>query len=228
MTAQATRTRTSCRRCRKALIIPAGEARSECIDRVRCDQRRTDLSPTERPQAVADDLPEGDSCARSPTTPPVSVPVADPGNADTIADEQKTLAVRAVEITHKLLDKFEDAIDNGVAVFFKDGSSAMQPLQPMAMASMLRELRPVVQEPVRASEQRESFDRPLPAIPVNDPAVVRAVVHALRGMRDRKLLASQTTIETSAETNISQADVSAPNISQAVQPSIPAQDGSNE
>lgn len=204
------------------MIIPAGEARDECIDRVRCDQRRADLSPGARPSVdgPTSDLPGDGPCA-APEAPAQPAARADPGIADAIADEQKTLAVRAVEITHKLLDKFEDAIDNGVAVFFKDGSSAMQPLQPMAMASMLRELRPVVQEPVRASEQRESYDRPLPALPLNNLEVVRAVVSALRGMRERKLLASQSTIETSAETNVSQTT------SQAVQ-LVPAQDNHNE
>jgi len=110
------------------------------------------------------------------------------GSSEYVARKQKALAARAITTSEKILDHIDHALENGVEMIFKDGSSAVQSVQPMALSAMLRELRPIVQEPIRAAEAKDQNNRPLISLNLNDPEVSRQAVEALRARRERRQL----------------------------------------
>jgi hypothetical protein len=90
-----------------------------------------------------------------------------------------------------VIDRIERQLTTGVEVILKDGSSVRQEVPSMALASILRELRPIVQEPVRAAEAKDASSvRPLININLGNPDEIRDAVHALRDRRERRALAA--------------------------------------
>jgi len=90
--------------------------------------------------------------------------------------------------------KMEEQIRDGVETMLKDGTRVVQPVQPMALSAMLRELRPVVQEPVRVKEASDGIGPPL-QLNTNNPAVVAAVIKALTEHREAKKRAMNAIVE---------------------------------
>jgi hypothetical protein len=88
----------------------------------------------------------------------------------------------------------EEQLRNGVDTMLKDGTIVTQPVQPMALSAMLRELKPIVQEPVRVKEAADGISPPI-SLNTNNPAVVTAVVNALRDYRESKIRAAKALIE---------------------------------
>ena len=91
-------------------------------------------------------------------------------------------------------------MDHGVEVILKDGSSAMQQVQARELAALVRELRPIVHEPVRAAETKDESNRPLLDGRIFvDPNLVRAALAALRTRRERQLMAAERTVPVQAQ-----------------------------
>ena len=112
----------------------------------------------------------------------------------TVSEGQRGLALRALNLTHTIMEKMEEQIEHGVETTLKDGTKVTQPVPPMALSAMLRELRPVVQEPVRVKEASDGIGPPI-QLNTNNPAVVAAVVKALAEHRDAKRRASNALVE---------------------------------
>lgn len=191
-----------------------GDPATTCMDRGRCDARRAHLDnppslaeapPTTTTHLDPDEASEDASTAEDPTGRPPP-PGATPddhdqdGSASAIGVAQQALAVRALGLTRKALDKIEHAMDHGVEVILKDGSSAMQQVQARELAALVRELRPIVHEPVRAAETKDESNRPLLDGRIFvDPNLVRAALAALRTRRERQLMAAERTVPVQAQ-----------------------------
>ena len=179
--------RIQCRLCGKDLTLLPGDATATCMDPIKC-RERAHANPRPHPQTAS---PEAE-----PSSPEPAEPEEDEldGSADFISAQQRRLATKALSVTHQVIDRIEEAIQNGVDVALKDGTIVKQAVQPMALASLLRELRPVVHEPVRAAEAKDLSDRPLISLNLGDPAVVRDAVAVLSGRRSRQISAAQQTV----------------------------------
>lgn len=119
-----------------------------------------------------------------------------------MAEGQRSLAMRALRVTNAVMDKMEHQLEHGVESVLKDGTVVVQPIAPMALSSMLRELRPVVQEPVRVKEINEGISPPI-TLNTNNPEVVRAVVKALAEHRAQKIQAAkQLTMEVEVTSSV--------------------------
>lgn len=168
-----------CSKCGRLLpAIPGAPPPDACRDQEACARRAAALPPPP-PQT-------GGPCA--PAVPSQEEVVK------TVSEGQRGLAVRALALTHTIMDKMEDQIRNGVETVLKDGTPITQPVAPMALATMLRELRPVVQEPVRVKEVSDGIGQPL-QLATNNPAVVAAVVKALAEHREAKKRAANALLE---------------------------------
>lgn len=164
----------SCTNCGRRLILVPGDNATACQDRGACNARR---------QATHEIAPAADA----EVSPSEGEEEISPGSAPDIARQQRSLALRAGALTSLTMDKIQDALENGVQVTLKDGSISQQEVQPMALASILRELRPTLHEPVRAHEAKTTIDRPLIQINLQNPDEVRDAVVALRSRRERQL-----------------------------------------
>lgn len=170
---------TSCSKCGKLLpTLPGVPTPETCRDQAACDRRAAALPP--RPAA-----PEG-PCEQPPPSQEEVVKA--------VSEGQRGLAVRALTLTHTILAKMEDQVQNGVEVVLKDGTTKIQEVPPMALATMLRELRPVVQEPVRVKEAADGIGAPL-QLDTRNPAVVAAVIKALTEHREAKKRAANALLE---------------------------------
>ena len=153
-----------CKLCERPIPKVSG---AQCMDKVACEAR---VKARPAPQ---------------PAEPPSPAPSPEEA-ASQIAAEQRRLAVRGVAVTRKVIDKIEDAVENGSEVVLKDGSTVLAPVSPTALAALLRELRPIVQEPVRALEVSELSERPILQLDLSNPELVRAAIGALRDRRERR------------------------------------------
>ena len=193
-----------CKRCRKACVAMPGDPATTCMDRGRCDARREHL---ENPPPLTPDPPETTTLASDPVGPTPDPEISPPpptqdlsGSPERIRTAQQTLASRAVGLTTKILDKIEYALDHGVEVILKDGSTAMQQVAARDLAALARELRPILHEPVRAAEAKDENNRPLfDGRVFANPAVVEIAVAALHSRRERLRLAADRTIAVQPE-----------------------------
>lgn len=178
----------NCMKCKKELPqMPGKLPPKECRDRAACDRRAAVLPPPPPPAPCAPPIPTQEEAVKK------------------IAESQRTLALRALDLSTNIVAKMEDQLQNGVAVTLRDGSVVTQPVQPMALATMLRELRPIVQEPVRVKEADEGITPPL-QLNTRDPAVALAVVKALAEYRETKRLAAHSVIETEVISEVQNGD----------------------
>lgn len=217
-TAPTAKRKITCEACGRSFSVLPGDGATVCKDKAKCEDRQRarglktpslsaaqiSASPPAAASTVFDSSEYGSDQPNFNQEPNLAEPAplealtpeimsfvssAELGSAEHIAGKQRSLAVRAIATSEKILDHIEDALNNGVQVVFKDGTSAMQSVQPMALSAMLRELRPIVQEPIRAAEAKDLSSRPLISLNLNDPEISRQAVEALRSRRERKLLA---------------------------------------
>ena len=159
-------TNPQCSKCGKVLpSIPGVPPPEQCRDTEAC-ARRVAAIPVPLPPPP------------SPAGGPCQVPPSQDEVVKLVGEGQRGLAVRALALTHTIMAKMEEQIRDGVDTTLKDGTVVTQPVQPMALSAMLRELRPVVQEPVRVKEASDGIGLPL-QLNTSNPAVVAAVIKAL-------------------------------------------------
>ena len=169
----------ACSKCGRLLpVVPGTPPPDQCRDQESCARRAAVLPPPPAPAAGP--------CA--PATPSQDEVVK------FVGEGQRGLAIRALTLTHSIMAKMEEQIRDGVDTTLKDGTVVTQPVQPMALSAMLRELRPVVQEPVRVKEASDGIGPPL-QLNTNNPAVVAAVIKARAEHRDAKKRASNMILE---------------------------------
>lgn len=173
---------TACTNCGRRLVLVPGDTATACQDLKACNARKlADLpTPAIARTAGAGCRPAEDEEDETP-----------PGSAEDISKRQRLLAVRAIALTGLTMDKIQDALENGTQITLKDGTVSQQDIQPMALATIMRELRPIAHEPVRAQEASKIIDRPLVQINLSNTDEVRDAVTALRARRDRQLEAKQ-------------------------------------
>lgn len=168
----------NCAKCKKELPTLRGQPTpTACRDLEACARRAAVLPPAPTPPCV-----------------PPPVPPSQEEIVKTVSESQRALAIRALTLSGTIMTKMEDQLQNGVNVMLKDGTVVTQPVQPMALATMLRELRPIVQEPVRVKEADLGLSAPL-QLNTNNPAVVLAVVRALAEHREAKKRAANLLLE---------------------------------
>lgn len=168
-----------CAECGEPMKRLAGDDRTACRDRKKCRERARKRPPT---PSVADEDP-------APDTLPAS---SESQIAPWLRRKQASLAMRAMKASEKAVATAEKMLDKGVEVVTKDGDVLTAQIPPMALAALVRELRPIVQEPIRAEEAAADRARPPVAIDVKDPAVIAKVISILQENRAKKLASQQT------------------------------------
>lgn len=101
--------------------------------------------------------------------------------ASWLRSKQGELAKQALEVAKLALNKMQDQLQNGTLGHGKDGLPFHSDVPPMALAAMLREVRPVIAEANKKDPEplRDLTMR----VNLNDPKVAAAIVLALREQR---------------------------------------------
>lgn len=183
----------ACEVCGQRIKKLVTDARTTCVDRAKCQGRAKEAGP---PPTVLQAPAPGEVV---PTDPDKIIQF--------IKDNQQTLAIKSLEVTVAGVELMGEIIrDKG---YWKEQESVdahgnktvvreLTPLPPMALAAIVRELRPVVQEPIRAREEAQT--KPPVTIQTDNPAVIREVVKILRENREKARLAEAAPIVLEGET----------------------------
>ena len=185
----------NCPNCGRKITLVPGDTAISCHDLAACNARRLANQLT-HPTTITTSPPLTAVMEAPPTAQDHIADIEEggepePGSARDISRQQRSLAIRAVSLSNLTMDKIQEALEVGVEVTLKDGTVTTQAVQPMALASIMRELRPIVHEPVRADEAKTSIDRPLLQINMGNADEIRDAVTALRLRRERQLAATQ-------------------------------------
>ena len=103
--------------------------------------------------------------------------------------EQNDLAVRAAKVAHLALTKMEEVITKGTDA----GQGIRVPCPPAALASIYREVRDTMTAPIK-QDNEEQGGAPV-QINTNNPAVIKAVIDALRSHREEQRIQAARTVE---------------------------------
>jgi hypothetical protein len=169
-----------CDICGQKIKKLESDGRTTCRDQGKCQERAKSLAPLAGPPPVE-------------ASPSESEPAPDTLSPDKLIEwvrkKQAGLSVQAAGLSDMVMLKLGQIVqDGGVKIITSatDGGQIEKfvPLKAEVLAGILRELRPIVHEPVRAQE-----DQPKAPVTINtnNPEVIREVVRILRENRERQL-----------------------------------------
>jgi hypothetical protein len=104
--------------------------------------------------------------------------------------EQDDLAVRAARVAHLALTRMEEVITKGTDA----GQGIRVPCPPAALATIYREVRDTMTAPIKQEQDDRGMGTPI-SINTNNPAVIKAVIDALREHREEQRLQAARTVE---------------------------------